>query len=157
MLLELATKLPSGPALSSACWMKVRICSFCRETDDFKLRPTGFLRIKDSFNTVRVWNELSSAFADVSELIQQAFPPFSLRLTALVESVQPGDVILAHLCGLAEGHIAVWDGLHGGEVVLGEGVPEEWWDHRESRSTKIIRNHRLLTHQPLDSISVSLA
>lgn len=46
-------------------------------------------------------------------------------LTAIVQTVQPVDVILAHLGGLAKGHIAVGNGHHGGEVVLGEGVPGE--------------------------------
>lgn len=46
-------------------------------------------------------------------------------LTALVEPVQPVDVVLAHLGGLAEGHVAVGNGQHGGTVVLGEGVPGE--------------------------------
>jgi hypothetical protein len=44
-------------------------------------------------------------------------------LTALVEVVDPDDVVLAHLLGLAEGHVGVGDGDHGGLVVLGEGVP----------------------------------
>lgn len=39
---------------------------------------------------------------------------FFITLTAFVESVQPGDIILAHLCGLAKGHVAVWNWLHGG-------------------------------------------
>lgn len=48
-----------------------------------------------------------------------------ILLTALVEPVEPGDVILAHLGGLPEGHVAVRNGLHGGKVVLGERVPKE--------------------------------
>lgn len=53
------------------------------------------------------------------------FPVFySITLTALVEPVQPVDVVLAHLCGLAEGHVVVRNGLHGGIVVLREGIPE---------------------------------
>lgn len=48
-----------------------------------------------------------------------------VTLTAFVESVQPVNIILAHLCGLAKGHVAVRNGLHGGKVVLGEGIPEE--------------------------------
>ena len=44
-------------------------------------------------------------------------------LTALVESVQPVDVVVAHLGGLSEGDVAV--GQHGGAVVLREGVPGE--------------------------------
>lgn len=51
-----------------------------------------------------------------------ARPLFEI-LTALVEPVQPVDVVLAHLGGLAEGHVAVGDGQHSGTVVLGEGVP----------------------------------
>lgn len=43
-------------------------------------------------------------------------------LTALVEPVQPVDVIAAHLGGLAQSHVAVGNGHHGGAVVLGEGV-----------------------------------
>lgn len=44
-------------------------------------------------------------------------------LTTLVQAVQSVNVILAHLGGLAEGHVAVGDGQHGRLVVLGEGVP----------------------------------
>lgn len=43
-------------------------------------------------------------------------------LTALVEGVEPGDVILTHLLSIAEGNIGVGDGDHGGLAVLGEGV-----------------------------------
>lgn len=46
-------------------------------------------------------------------------------LTALVQPVQPLNVILAHLGGLAERHIGVGNGLHSGTVVLGEGIPGE--------------------------------
>lgn len=46
-----------------------------------------------------------------------------LILTTLVQSVQSVNVILAHLAGLAEGHVAVGDGQHSRLVVLGEGVP----------------------------------
>lgn len=44
-------------------------------------------------------------------------------LTAAVERVEPGDVVAAHLLGVAEGHVGVGDGDHGGLVVLREGVP----------------------------------
>ncbi|KAG7221785.1 hypothetical protein INR49_028859, partial [Caranx melampygus] len=44
-------------------------------------------------------------------------------LTALVQPVQPVNVIPAHLGGLAKGHVRVGDGHHGGTVVLGEGIP----------------------------------
>lgn len=40
------------------------------------------------------------------------------KLTAFIEAVQPVNVILAHLRGLAKGNIAVGNGLHGGKVVL---------------------------------------
>lgn len=54
------------------------------------------------------------------------FPvPCFIFLKALLESVQPVSVVLAHLCGLAEGDVVVWNGLHGGIVVLKEGIPEE--------------------------------
>jgi len=45
-------------------------------------------------------------------------------LTAIVESVQPGNIISAHLGGFAEGYIAVRNRFHSGEVVLGEGIPK---------------------------------
>lgn len=46
-------------------------------------------------------------------------------LTALVQPVEPVNVVPAHLRGLAKGHVGVGDGHHGGTVVLGEGVPGE--------------------------------
>ena len=44
-------------------------------------------------------------------------------LTALVQPVEPVDVILAHLGGLANLNIAVRDGHHCRAVVLGECIP----------------------------------
>lgn len=41
----------------------------------------------------------------------------------LVQSVQSGDVILAHLSARAELNIGIGNGLHGGLVVAREGVP----------------------------------
>lgn len=46
-----------------------------------------------------------------------------LTLTALVQRVEPGNVIATHLLSIAKGHVRVRDGEHGGLVVLGEGVP----------------------------------
>lgn len=43
-------------------------------------------------------------------------------LTALVETVEPGDVVLANLFGFTDVHVGVRDGDHGGLVVLGESV-----------------------------------
>jgi len=43
-------------------------------------------------------------------------------LTAAVEVVEPGHVVAAHLLGVAEVHVGVGDGDHGGLVVLGEGI-----------------------------------
>lgn len=48
--------------------------------------------------------------------------PLSSCLTP-VQSVQPDDVILAHLFGGAEFNVGVGDGHHGGLVVAREGVP----------------------------------
>ena len=48
-----------------------------------------------------------------------------MLLTALVQPVEPVDVALAHLGGLAESDVAVGDWHHGGAVVLGEGIPGE--------------------------------
>lgn len=44
-------------------------------------------------------------------------------LTAFVKCVEPGDVTAAHLLSIAERHVGIRDGDHGGLVVLGEGVP----------------------------------
>lgn len=54
-------------------------------------------------------------------------------LTAAIQPVQPVDVVLAHLSGLAERHVAVGDGLHGGAVVLGEGVPVTTPNHNAAQ------------------------
>lgn len=62
-------------------------------------------------------------------------------LTALVECVEPGDVIAAHLLSVAKGHVGVRDGDHGGLIVLGEGIPTT--GHRAVRlnhSTLCTRN-----------------
>lgn len=48
---------------------------------------------------------------------------FSSCLT-LVQTVQPGDVVLAHLVGCAEFNIGVGDRHHRGLIVPGEGIPE---------------------------------
>lgn len=45
-------------------------------------------------------------------------------LTALVESVQPIDIIFAHLSGPTQHYISIRNGHHSGLVVLGEGIPE---------------------------------
>lgn len=47
----------------------------------------------------------------------------SCELTALVECVEPGNVIAAHLLSVAKGNIGIGDGEHGGLIVLGEGIP----------------------------------
>lgn len=44
-------------------------------------------------------------------------------LTALVEFLEPGDVIAAHFLSVAKGHVGIRDRDHGGLVVLGEGSP----------------------------------
>lgn len=44
-------------------------------------------------------------------------------LTALVECVEPSDVISAHLPSVTKADVGVRDRDHGGLVVLGEGVP----------------------------------
>lgn len=41
----------------------------------------------------------------------------------LVQPVQSGDVVAAHLGGRAKRHIRVGDRLHGGLIVPGEGEP----------------------------------
>ena len=46
-------------------------------------------------------------------------------LTALVEGVEAGDVVAAHLRGLPEGDVGVRDWHHGRLVVLREGIPGE--------------------------------
>lgn len=43
-----------------------------------------------------------------------------MPLTALVELIEPDDVILAHLSSLAQLSIAIGNGNHGGVSVLGE-------------------------------------
>lgn len=50
-------------------------------------------------------------------------PTFVLLLfLTVVQSVQPDDVVLAHLFGRAEFHVGVGDGLHRGPAVPREGV-----------------------------------
>lgn len=75
----------------------------------------GFFRLK-SFSSRTTGNEVLLWFGVFIHL---------RILTALVEPVEPVDVILAHLGGLSKGHVAVGNGHHGGLVVLGEGVPGE--------------------------------
>lgn len=48
---------------------------------------------------------------------------FSMLLTALIQPVQPINVILAHLGGLPKGDVAVGDGHHSGLAIFGEGIP----------------------------------
>ena len=81
--------------------------------------------------TAQRWNrsELSVEY----RLYKHTHHVLRWTLTALVEVVEPGDVIATHLLSIAKGHVGVRDGDHGGLVVLGEGVPTK--GHRAVRHT----------------------
>lgn len=55
-------------------------------------------------------------------------------LTAAIQPVQPVNVVLTHLSGLAERHVVVVrEGHRGGAVVLGEGVPVTTPNHNATQ------------------------
>jgi len=126
--------------------LKVQLicCSGLELRPEMKLHSCGGRNGKKHL-TRRTWwrcmSVMSSHYVWNGSLKRQCYR----WLTALVELVDPHDVIVAHLSGPAKGHVAVGDGDHGGPVVLGEGIPG-WREKAQLSVYFLVVDCHLISH-----------